>query len=551
MSFLKKPNRHALIWLAVFSVAGFCCTRFYKPVAVDTGSPDVKRSVIATNATNKYFILRQGTNNYALNNITVDNIANTLHANLSLVSETHRKYLTASGRKYKYKKSGDGQYVLNEVHIYSKDSGTLDISQPLVFPLDKVEKIEVIEHDKGRTTTSYVLGGIGITLGVVAVMAVIVALTKSSCPFVSVFDGETYNLQGELFGGAINPKLERADFLPLKARPVQGEFVLRISNELKERQYTDVADLLVIEHPDGSEALMGTDGNIYRVSHPVMPISALLNNRLDVSSMVKSPDNIVCNFDDAGGAAGMNELSLRFNNPGTVKKGKLVLELKNSYWFDFLYGQFTSHFGNRYDYWQKKQSHEPAEKMQQWAREQNIPLRISMNTNAGSREILNLNTIGPLMNRKVVIPVDIPEGNDPIRISLSTGFMFWQLDYAALDLSADGPMNVITLKPYSAIDENGNDVLYALTGNDHHYLSQPHAGSHATLRYRFTEPPGPGMSYSVILSTRGYYEPIREFRGKADTRFLKQFKEPGFMSVYSRETYLSATKQSSSISLTK
>lgn len=55
---------------------------------------------------------------------------------------------------------------------------------------------DMLLRDKGRTTMSYVLGGLGITAGVFAIAVVIVAATKSSCPFVSAYDGKDVSLAG-------------------------------------------------------------------------------------------------------------------------------------------------------------------------------------------------------------------------------------------------------------------------------------------------------------------------------------------------------------------
>ncbi|MBL0357823.1 MAG: hypothetical protein IPP72_13460 [Chitinophagaceae bacterium] len=51
------------------------------------------------------------------------------------------------------------------------------------LPLDRINKIEVIEKDKKRTTNSYVGGGIGITLGIGAIAFIIMAAAVSSMTF--------------------------------------------------------------------------------------------------------------------------------------------------------------------------------------------------------------------------------------------------------------------------------------------------------------------------------------------------------------------------------
>ena len=110
--------------------------------------------------------------------------------------------------------------VLSEVHFYIHPDNTAVLGQ-YTLALDKVKLIEVIEKDKARTTSSYVIGAIGYTLGAVAVVAIIIAATKSSCPFVSAYDGDNFWLQGEIYGGAIYPQLARHDYLPLKMPPLK------------------------------------------------------------------------------------------------------------------------------------------------------------------------------------------------------------------------------------------------------------------------------------------------------------------------------------------
>jgi hypothetical protein len=189
MHFYKLSNSSKYILLAILLFIGLSC-RYYKPVLSKTGNAGETGNFISTNAVEKYFIIRQGANSYNLKDIVVDNSNLTLSGKLEPVDIDQLLYIKAERKKYQYRGS-NGEKVLNEVHIYlKKEAALIDATKVLVLPLDQVEKIEVIEQDKARTTTSYILGGIGIGLGVAMVAGVIVALTKSSCPFVSVYDGE-------------------------------------------------------------------------------------------------------------------------------------------------------------------------------------------------------------------------------------------------------------------------------------------------------------------------------------------------------------------------
>ncbi|HJW27719.1 MAG TPA: hypothetical protein VJ508_00545, partial [Saprospiraceae bacterium] len=367
---------------------------------------------------------------------------------------------------------------------YTKDTSALKINQAFSVPLGQIYKIEIIEKDKKRSSGSFVSAGL-IIVGTVAAILVIAALTKSSCPFVSVFNGDQYVLQGELFGGAVNPNLQRRDYVPLDIKPFRGEYWLRISNELKERQYTDYADLIFLEHQPDARAGMDATGVPYLLSDPIAPIEASLNHNSDVVDLISQADSVSCTFNDTTSISSLNDLYLSFPNPNAKHEGKLVLRLKNSYWFDYLYGEFMSNFGRRFNHWQKKQRHLPGEKMIQWTREQQIPITVSIATADGWKETFKLNSIGPLMDREVVIPLEWDKHqNDPVQVRLTTGFMFWELNYAALDYTEDQPVITTTLHPYSAMDETGQDVLAQLLQEDRQFLTQLETGNFATLKYK-------------------------------------------------------------------
>lgn len=129
--------------------------------------------------------------------------------------------------------------------------------------------------------------------------------------------------------------------------------------------------------------------------------------------------------------------------------------------------------------------------------------------------------------------------------------MFWELDYAAMDFSADAAVTTTTLHPVYAVDEKGNDVLAALSGDDAYYVQQPEPGNYAILKYRYDKPAVPGRSCSVVFSTKGYYEPVREYTGKANTKFLRNFKIPGTMATFSKNKYQAIIRNETIIALNR
>lgn len=466
---------------------------------------------------------------------------------LDTVPPNHQLHFNLGHKqKLQYRKTDKEELaVLNEVHLFIPADNTTQAGT-YALSLDKIQKIEVIVHDKKRTTDSYVIGAIGYTLGAAALVGIIVAATKSSCPFVSAYDGKEFNLQGEIYGGAIYPQLARHDYLPLKMAPLaDGTLQLKITNELQERQYTDIAELIVIEHDKNTKALSDENGNFYSVSDKQTPLTARLNSGRDVLSAVnKAGDNEICYMEDSTNVDSKNELLLSFNNPGHASKGKLILTLKNSYWLDLLYGELAKGFGTYYASYIKKQRNKTPEQLLKWVKEQQIPLSISVKSKTGWQDAAHITTIGPLASRQIVVPLDINKNSDEIvEIKLAAGFMFWEIDHAAIDFSEDKTFSVQRLMPQKATDEKGNSVLAQLLKEDGIYLEQPEIGNAATIVYVPATEGHPSKTKTYLLHAKGYYEHIRNFKNKPDINFLNRFTKPNAFPVYGMQLYQKLKKE--------
>lgn len=524
----------------VFILLLASCHNFYKASTINS-SGNATHSIDSLQLLNRYFILRSGGQAYHMKGLQLSQDRKTLRAILDTLPPQHQMYLTKSRKgKMQYKKSNpEDLAVLSEVHLYAPVVQA-SVGETLILPLEQVQKIEVIEHDKKRTTNSYVIGAIGTTLGAFAVAAIIVAATKSSCPFVSANDGTGFTLQGEIYGGAIYPQMARHDYLPLKMAPLpDGSLQLKISNELKEIQYTDFANLLVVKHDPAVRILTNESGALYSIRSPQSPVSALLNNRKDVRpSLLQEGDNAITYMDDTTTADASNRIDMVYKKVPGAANAKLVLTLKNSYFLDQLYGELAYGFGRKYPKYIQKQAKKPVKDLVQWTKEQQIPLVVSVQTDKGWKQLTELTTIGPLANRSVVVPVDMAGiCGDSVNIRVAGGFMFWELDYAGLDFSNEDAYTFESLSPASAIDETGKDVLAVLQEEDGRYLVQPRIGNVATLVYKPAAPQEAAKRYTFILQTKGYYQHIRNFSHRPNVAFLKQFKNPNAFPQYGKKRY--------------
>ena len=531
-----------LLVLPVIFIIIQACHTFYKAAPARTGSAEVTySSTDSLKKLNRYFVLRNGDEAFYMKSIVLSADQQTAQCDLETLPADHMLHLNNGRRgKMMYRKTEpEDKGVVNEVHFYiAKDNAAAPGNYTL--QLDKVNKIEVLEFDKKRTTNSYVIGAIGYTIGAIAVVAIIIAATKSSCPFVSAYNDNEFSLQGEIYGGAIYPQLSRHDYMPLKMTPSEnGSLQIKISNELKERQFTDIADLWVITHDLNTKVLADDKGNLYSIAKPQTPVSAIFDDKTDVTAdLSNANDNRLLHFDDTTLTTATNQVVLHFNKKENQANGRLVLSLKNSYWLDYLYGELAKGFGSYYATYIEKQKKKPASELLKWVNDQQIPLEISIKTNTGWQKISDVTTIGPLATREVVVPVDCSaiSGNE-VEIKLSSGFMFWEIDYAAIDFSTGTQFTIQRLSPQSATDEQSQDVLPLLQKEDGIYLDQPEIGNVVTLVYKASLPANATQTQSFILHSKGYYEHIRDFTGKPDVAFLKKFTQPGAFATYGVEMY--------------
>jgi hypothetical protein len=525
-------------WLLIISLLHMTLSCYYYKIdSVNDNSMHFAK-INETINKNKHFIVSNNRQQlYATNLVlTNDSLEMTLEG---LPPQYIAIYESVNQINKRYKTYRAGKNILNEVRIILYEGYTLRNGANTI-PLDSINRIDIIDRDNGRTIASHIFGPIGTLVGIWVVLVVIVVLTKSSCPFVYTHDGIGYSLAGETFGGAIFAPVERDDYLPLPGfQPVDGTYRLKIENELKERQYINLAQLVTVQHAASSTALMDRTGNIYTVSAPQAPMAAVTAEEVDYTKEMQVRDSQMFLFNEGEKEKLKSELFLTFSKSETVTEGKLVLNLKNSLWLDYIYGEFTKLFGSYYNNWAEKQKSEPKEKLNQWFFDQELPLKVYIKKNNSWEYVDYVDLIGPLAAaRDVVVPLKHLTGIEGgrIEIKIESGFMFWELDYAGLDFTPNEPVKVQHTMSSTAITNNGKDVSGLLAGTDGEYLKQLKVGEHVQLHF---EAPKPGdKKVSVFLHTRGYYEHIREYEGVPDILELMSFRKPGKFTSFSKEKYL-------------
>ncbi|MCX6269785.1 MAG: hypothetical protein NTU44_00930 [Bacteroidetes bacterium] len=496
----------------------------------------------------KYLIIHQGDNMWHLTDPKLStepgSSIQVLNGYFGKVSEGYlpfiKKMENVNTARYTHKEKG---YVLTQVHIYISDFSQ-NADSTVMIPLSSIEKIEVYNPEIGATVASYAFSILGIAAASCVALLIVLIAVVCGCPYVYQFDGANYIFTGNLYTGAIYPSLERDDYLLLDGVvPIRGEYQFKIANKKAENQFTNLFELMVVQHPANVQVIPDKNGNIHTVSGQEAPLSAISFGKYDHLSELLAKDDHPMVFNENEQNEPLNNVVLSFRKPPGAVKAKLVINAKNSLWLGFVYDRFSALFGSAYQKWSDKQAKAPAEKTLQWELDQALPLLVYLKSAKGWELIDYFNMVGTMAARDMVMPIDIPPGNyDTVQIMIKTGFMFWELDYAAIDFSPDMNLKTDRLKPFSATDANGNNYVDAISKNDTSYLKHYCSGEDVVVRFN-AQPQTEATNQTVILHGRGYYTRLNEYQGRPWLMALKKFKKPGALSEYSKSKYLEGIRK--------
>ncbi len=494
---------------------------------------ETAQQIKAFNEADKYIILHKNHASLHFSNPIVNEDNLELSGTITLLADGHTaERIVESGKSYRYKRNETAP--LNEVHIFLKEGESLSLGNA-VIPINDIQQIGIVNNDGGMTFVNAALG----TIGAFAVIMVIVALVKSSCPFIYVSNGQEYVFSGELYPGNIIKNAQRTDYLPLPAlQHIDGDFKIQITNELLEIQHTDLAQLLVVSHPRNTKALTDKDGKVLLFQELQNPVKSILDSSIESVQPGLAIDGDSYTFDSpVSSTDSRRNVVFTFNKPANVRGAKLFITAKNSLWLDYVFGKFNQKFGNYYNTFQEKQQETSAEEALAWVQEQNIPLAISIKKKGVWKEVEHLSSVGPLAYRDLGITLDLGDiDEEVVEVKLETGYRFWEVDYVGIDYSENLPYEVTVLKPALAITHTGQDVTNLLSSQDGDYLTQDQVGDKVEITYRTTSVKE-DQEYSYFLKNRGYYTYIRDYEGIPDFAELQKFRDPNTFTRFSENEY--------------
>lgn len=423
------------------------------------------------------------------------------------------------------------------MHIYVAPDSAISVRDNLAnIPFSNIAKAEVYDIDAGRT----ILIGAGTANATFWSVLLIALLTKDmSCPFVYSEDGSSVNFEGEAYSGATAVPIERDDYLRLGSiAPVNDRYNIRITNEVPEIQNTNLAELIVFDHPHNTEILVDKYGVAHSLSDTRQPVSAASAYGKSLLRELSAPDDQRYFSEIRSDDLLFDTISLSFEKPDNRNRAKLVVSAKNTMWLDYMFGRLSDMFGNRYDEWVRIRNKRSREYLQQWSLDQGIPLAVYIETSSGLEFVDFYNVPGPAKDRKDILEIDLSGvTGDRVNIRLVSGVMFWDFDYVGMDFSDDVSAHGISVPVENAADETGREVSSLLLQDDDRYLVQPVINNEARLSFR-VPPPVPGTTRTVFLHSKGHYQPLRDAGGKPDMDLLMSMRRSGMFIRFTKDHFL-------------
>lgn len=533
--FFFAKNKNLSSFLSVLLVLSFLhliisCS-YYNVRDITTTPEGVAQKVQEFNMTQKYAIVHSGEDIWHLSNLVINEDDKTISGVVQSLNQLH-VISNRDKRVHSYNKSKNEP--LNEVHFILENIMQSEIGAQVIIPFSNIKYISVNDKNTGRSIANVFFG----TIGVLAIIAIIIAATKSSCPFIYVKNGEEFIFTGELYPGVLTANQQRDDYILLPSiNDVNNEYSIKITNELKEVQYTDFIQLLEVNHPDNVKVLLDKNGNAHTFSNINTPVNVLVDhlNIDNAPALIKDNNSYLFNT-KINTNSSVRNIELEFNKPVHSENAKLFLTVKNSMWLDYVFGKFNEQFGTYYAQFQKDQQEYSKEKSDQWMTAQNIPLSVYLKTNNGWELVDTINTVGPMASRDIAVPIDLSHvTGEHVEIKLETGFMFWEVDYAGIDFTKDLALDVHYISPDEAIDGNTN-VTNLLSTADQNYFVQPNIGDQVVVKFKISDSK-PDLNRTFFLKNRGYYNYIRNYDGVPNFQKLRLFKEANAFTDFSKYEY--------------
>ncbi len=415
---------------------------------------------------------------------------------------------------------------------------------PYKIALEDVQRVWVKRTDPVLSALATIGVVVAVGAAILIVLAIIVAATKESCPFVYSWDGNNYVFDAEPYGGAITRGLERDDYSELEhLQAVDGLYSLMIANEVQETQFTNLVELRVVDHPPGTRVAADEWGNLHTLQDLQPPESARDHTGRDLLLWLETTDRLIWEPEAVPDADGnlRHDIVITFPKPEHATKAKLVANAATGLWGSHMIREMLELRGHDVDTWYTAidESSVAHDSLIDWnLREELYLLKVYVEESTGWELAGVLPGGGPFIAEDRVVPLDVSRVvGDRLRLRIRPPAGFWALNSFAVDYSTNQAVVVDTLAPMEAQDQHGRDVLGELVRTDDRYYIMPETGDRAYVTFP-APAPLPEMERTVLLHSRGYYRLHLPAGGEPDQVTLRRLVDlPGAAARFAAERF--------------
>jgi len=354
-----------------------------------------------------------------------------------------------------------------------------------------------------------------VVLGVALVAVAVVAATKESCPFIYSYDGQDFIFDGEPYGGATMASLQRTDASELEhLKEVDGEYRLRLTNEVDETQHTDHLELVAVDHAAGTRVIMDHDQAPHCFGSEVELVTAVDENGCDLMNWLHADDESGW-YPDLQYYSGQdpledtrNHITLEFPRPPGRDSLHLVSNVSTGQWGSHMIRVMLGMRGDRVQefYDAVNGSVDYQNQLRAWnEREELFILGVEVLEGEDWVRRAELHGGGPLMSERRAVSLDVSgvEG-ETIRLRIHPPIGFWRLDSFHLAWD-EQPMEIALPELVSATDQDGRDVRNLIRSVDDETLDFPTNRERAELVFQ-APPPADHLTRTVFARTTGWYD---------------------------------------------
>jgi hypothetical protein len=431
-------------------------------------------------------------------------------------------------KRNNFQVSSSDTYHSNQLHLYV-DAFEIKNQQAIV-KLNDIKEIKILDKNKGLSTVL----NIGITGASLYAGLTVFLLIVCGCPHNYTYDGEKYQYNNTLFTGAIAPNLERDDYKSLPDyHPENSKYKMLIKNEENESQYTNLLEMIVVNHQKNIEIVLDQRGNVYTINKREKAIKASDDLGNNLSNKIDQADDDSYAFDQIGKDE-FSHLYTTFNLYERNLNAKLIVRSKNSSWGGLVYHSFTELMGKNHAKWVKNNLKRTPNEAQEDVLKAGIPLIIEVKKNEKWLPLEAINLISEVNYNEFAITV--PQeylGDSKVEFRFTSGYKFWELDAVHMDFSSPQQVEIHKLNPSSAL---GNEDFTANVANDDkNYMVHKSTGDTALIR--FENLPNTFEARSLFLHSKGYYVSKNQFDGPTNWQALLAIRQKGGFSMFSKELY--------------